>query len=803
MKDFVRPGGWSVGFVLLALMVLPLHVAWGLSLGALEVRSHLGEPFDAMVAITLGEKEVAIPVGAAKAIPEDYRPLNLEYHEVISTLLLDLQGKGSQRRLVITSKVPVNVPFFNFLLKLSTGQGDHFRNYPIFLEVRPSTLSDVFQPEVRSLRPPTITPIDQGRGEYGPVRPGETLLGIADQFVVPPYSRYQVLAAFYELNKALLVNGNMNGLPVGVILKVPPLSHVGALRGDQAQALVAAQRRDWVDGESKGRVVSTRPKMPAGSTLSDTSKGDGLRKTDANVPKPPSKNPPAAAKDVIDMRLTVAPSEKDDSLASAHRMADTQSAQGDNTAKAAPQADDKTKHNQPDSVPAETVLALKADVAKLSGIPEATPVPPLEPKSGEWQAGMVEVDSLKKDVTRLNDQLKQSEASRTHLQLQMTALEARFKKLEQDRNRKEPEVVAPFPWESLVIGGSVVALVTGILAWLSFKKRRNVWSAPPGTTAETAAVAPSHGHPTLPGQAWGVRDHGTPRPQSDVNGVDAGVLGVLSEDLPSVPEQPPADALSQPSSEKPLEREPWEAEESDEVSAGQRHETLEEQVGSPRAVVENVTAAIDNRPVVTTAAVDLDDDLDADMLDLGGEDEAKNIFNLTNDDQAFETSGGVLLTPTQDDSANIFDLGNEETDTPSQDLEKSAVLMEIGQEDEGSSALATVESGLSSLLNGEETVEVTPVRGTGKPQDYETIVFELPSRSELEDAGTSSKAKPIEVETVAFDRSGPGVVVANKAEKRSIKEGTSPLRSNENPLGKAVEEDSDDDLLELELITEE
>ncbi|MBF0603673.1 MAG: hypothetical protein HQL07_08260 [Nitrospirae bacterium] len=792
MKRFMGPGGWSVGFVMLVLMVLPLHMAWGLTLGALEIRSHLGEPFDATVAIALGEKEAAIAVGAAKATPEDYQPLHLEYHEVISTLLLDLQGQGSQRRLVITSKAPVNVPFFNFLLKLSTGQGDHFRNYPIFLEVRPSTLSTYFPPAMQPLRPPAITPTDQDRGEYGPVRPGETLLGIADQFVIPPYHRYQMLAAFYALNKTLLVGGNMNGLPVGVILKVPSLGHMGALSVDQAQALVAAQRRDWMDGESKGRVVSTRPKIPTGSTPSNTLQGDGLRKTDSDIPKTPSKNsptPPAKdvpAKDVIDMRLTVSPSEKDDSLASAHRMADTQSAQGDNTAQAAPQAGDKTKPNQPDSVPSEAVLALKADVAKPPGVPEATPAPPLELKSSGWQDGMVEVDSLKKDVTKLTEQLKQSEASRTHLQLQMVALEARFKKLEQDQNRKVPEVAAPFPWESLVIGGIIVALVTGILAWLSFRRRQNVWSAPAAIPAEPMVVADSHGNPTNFEQIRRVPDEGTTVVQAGLSGVSSGILGTFSADPPAVPDQTPVDEPFQPSRPLP-ERVSWETE-----------------AGS-QTVVENAMAAISDKPVLAAAVVAADDDRDAGILDLGGEDDADNIFNLADDHQS---PSGAAVTQAKDDSAGVFDLGNEEeVDIPSQDEAKSTVLMEIGQEDGGglghASVMAAVGNGSPSLLNGEETVEITQVGGTSTSQDYETIVFELPSQSELKDEGSSPKARPIEVETVAFDHSTPKEMVVKKSEEKPTKGSVSPLKSNENSSARAVEDDSDGDLLELELITEE
>ncbi|MBF0108324.1 MAG: hypothetical protein HQL76_04020 [Magnetococcales bacterium] len=461
---------WLVGLAAIILNFFLVSVSWGVSLGGMEVKSHLGEPFQGMVAVTLGEKEQGIPLEVTTAHPDDYQPLNLDYNEQVGSVILKMEGKGSRRLLSVTTKDPVNIPFFNLLLKLSLGQGDHFRNYPVFLEVRPTPLSREFQPDRKVNRPPSPSPTAIEPGEYGPVRPGETLIGIAEKFTPPHLTRHQVLAAFFEHNKSLLVNGNMNGLPVGTVLRVPPADDQGKLNPDQAKALAASHRQTWLQGQKNGNAAQdnrSRSEPPASEKIEvqPVTKGTGhdmpahspptqveptakTRETPTPHPTTQSANEPVAT--VVDMRLTLSPSGKEDALALTNRL---------DTAK-------DPVSRQPEPVPAPTV--------------------------GTEGVTAVALEALEKEIAALSEQLKQSESARTTLQQQLTALEGRFRKLEQ--NRPPPVPSSPpemeIPWELAGSVAAVVVILTGLLSWRRLRSKGK-GNSDPAPRPQAPPVPPS------------------------------------------------------------------------------------------------------------------------------------------------------------------------------------------------------------------------------------------------------------------------------------------------------------------------
>ncbi|HIJ84091.1 MAG TPA: hypothetical protein HPQ00_07785, partial [Magnetococcales bacterium] len=373
---------------------------------------------------------------------------------------------------------------FNFLLKLSTGQGDHFRNYPVFLEVRPTTLSKDFQPVAPALTPATVAIANLGEQrpeEYGPVRPGETLFGIVDRFVTPPFTRHQVLAAFHELNKTVFVNGNMNGLPVGVVLKVPSMERIKTLSSEDAKALEVAQRQDWINrGGGKGGRL--------GAVTKTSTDPDPSRKPAADKPGKAQTKPQEEPRDVVDMRLTVSPSEKDDNLAMAPHVGKLE--------------EPDTKPKTDEKINKEKVVLPdgKEDAAKPHDETRKDSEPALELKASGWNTGMADVENLKKEMADLTDQIGQGEAARSKLQSQLSALEMRLKKMEQEQKKQIPNIESGPPWDLVATGVGVVALVIGLLAWMSRRGRRKAWSQHPSLSSEPVLpMTPVPGTSNAPG----------------------------------------------------------------------------------------------------------------------------------------------------------------------------------------------------------------------------------------------------------------------------------------------------------------
>ncbi|MBF0631348.1 MAG: hypothetical protein HQL89_10215 [Magnetococcales bacterium] len=861
---------WVAGLVLSVLFLLPVQAAQGLTLGAMEVKSHLGEPFHATVTIILGSKEIAIPLVAAKAQPKDYESLGLEHHELIGNLILSMEGKGSQRRLLVTTRDPIQVPFFNFLLKLSTEQGDHFRNYPTFLEVRPSPLSREFQPPV--LLTPTHSLSDQNRtatnkDEYGPIRPGETLIGIAEQFTTPPHTRYQVLAAFYALNKSLLVNGNMNGLPVGVILKIPPREQFEAMNADQAKTLAATQRQEW----TQNLVAST----PRPSVTTDTTRKP---KAGKDLAKPIVSVPPRVEKtgEIVDMRLTVSPADKEDTLTLSNRISETK--------------DTNTARNS--AVPATpspaTPAAQQTEPAKKLDPTEGKPSVSLELNASNQLAATGEMDHLKKEVASLADQLKQSESSRSQLQLQLATLEGRFKKLEQDRqSQPPPPVETEVPWDLVAAGGTVVVLVTGLLGWLSFRGRKKGLaedptllpqavpvtstsrvsslasnSIMPGSRIKSVPVqAPPPDLPSPPAQIMEERD------QLDATRTDSGSRTNAAESTQPITAPSDKSDLPPDTSSKKKESNPQKAAYAGAMGAGiiaassfntdgneDNDGVLD--LGGEDEETENIFNLGDDRPEVPEKKTSQFNDVaPAPLLDPGhgafapspstpSDDHDEDRTSATDSSALMEigieeaSSGPLLKTIHEEDSSEtmleigieeassgplleigieeassgpLLEIGIEEASSgpllkTNREADSSGSMLEIGIEEGSSGPLLEIgiEEGSSGPLIQEHasgrSEHNQPIAMSPKPEtELETLTFEVPSMEDVPGRPPSEPTKAIEVETITFDLDETPVPIHKKVtqtpDKKKYESSANGHRLPEN--------NHDDDLPELELITDE
>ena len=253
---------------LAVLLALPA-VADAFSLGDIRVRTPFGEPFQAEISLTLHPDEEARGVEAVVADGEAYQRLKLSRDLVVTHLRTRLEGKGVNRRILLSSDIPLRTPFFNLLLKTLVGVGSHYRNYPVFLEIRP-TKEDGSDHAA------------SGRRTYGPVRAGESLASIARQ--IPPLraSLAQKMVALWSVNKNRHSFDNMNELPVGLLLDLPTQEEVTRLSVAAAAQVLDRQRQarhkevpvqpkgaGMVPATLKKPVAAVQPQPVPGVALSD------------------------------------------------------------------------------------------------------------------------------------------------------------------------------------------------------------------------------------------------------------------------------------------------------------------------------------------------------------------------------------------------------------------------------------------------------------------------------------------------------------------------------------------------------
>jgi pilus assembly protein FimV len=244
--------------LVLALMVLPLALqVQALGLGNIKVRSGLNQPLVAEIAL-LSPRGVApedIRVGLAKA--GDFARAGIERPIVLRALDFKLDRKSDGTLFIrVTSRRSIREPFLNFLVELSWPSGRLLREYTVLLD--PPTFSGARAPAPRPAA--AAAPAPAYGGDTYRVSRGDTLWSIAqrtrpDASVSPQ----QMMVALQRGNPRAFINGNMNNLMAGQVLRIPEQQAIGALSDAEARREVQRQYEAW-------RQARTAPPAPAPGT---------------------------------------------------------------------------------------------------------------------------------------------------------------------------------------------------------------------------------------------------------------------------------------------------------------------------------------------------------------------------------------------------------------------------------------------------------------------------------------------------------------------------------------------------------
>ncbi|MBL8259280.1 MAG: hypothetical protein JNM60_05685 [Candidatus Competibacteraceae bacterium] len=250
-----------IRLTLLAGLAAPL-CAFALGVGPLAVRSALNQNFEAdipLIANNPGELN-----GITVQIPrqQDFDRAGIERLAMLSKLRLSVETPpGGPNVIRIRSIEPIREPNFNLLLEVIWSRGRLIREFTV--QVDPELYANR-QPPPPPLPPPVLPkpvaaapeqpaapraglalppppPVSfEGATSYGPVRPGETLSGIASR--VRPSGNVdlrQMMSILLAGNPGAFANGNPNELRRGATLKVPTAQALGVQGGASPPAVAA------------------------------------------------------------------------------------------------------------------------------------------------------------------------------------------------------------------------------------------------------------------------------------------------------------------------------------------------------------------------------------------------------------------------------------------------------------------------------------------------------------------------------------------------------------------------------------
>ena len=266
-------------------LILVSSGAMALGLGEIRVKSQPGQPLVAEIPVISTEPGELEQLQARLASPITFERVGLARPEgLVSGLNFAVAVSDEGKPVIrVTSTEPVQVAAVNFLIEVDWGQGRLVREYSALVDT-PDALAAASQPIIDAPLPPpadtiirepepiaatepapaaepvvpTPAPAEAAPAPRAPVaapsptlssgelevQRGQTLSQIARD-LGQGYSLDQTMLALLRANPEAFINGNINRLKQGAVLRVPQSAELAQLGEAEAAALVRDQMAEW------------------------------------------------------------------------------------------------------------------------------------------------------------------------------------------------------------------------------------------------------------------------------------------------------------------------------------------------------------------------------------------------------------------------------------------------------------------------------------------------------------------------------------------------------------------------------
>lgn len=317
---------WKKGTLATAAMLAAASFsldAHALALGAITVRSSLGEPLRAEIEVPQISSAEAASLKAALASPQAFRAAGVDYTPAVSGMRVTLHRRANgQAYLRLAGSRPVNEPFLGVVVEASWANGRVVRDYTMLIdppnreaprpvtvtgsEVPAETGSPTVAEQIASPAPAAAQSSDTaasrratprpsrradstGGGQRISVQRGDTAYGLIASHVPEGVSLDQMLVALLRANPHAFIRGNVNLLKSGAVVQLPTAEQASAVSRSAARRAVVAQSRDFqayrrglagsaprtavasagrsASGSVQAQVRETRPAPPSGDRL--------------------------------------------------------------------------------------------------------------------------------------------------------------------------------------------------------------------------------------------------------------------------------------------------------------------------------------------------------------------------------------------------------------------------------------------------------------------------------------------------------------------------------------------------------
>ncbi|WP_455220316.1 FimV/HubP family polar landmark protein [Kaarinaea lacus] len=283
-----------------SVLLLVPAISFALGLGPITMRSSLNQPLDAEIDIHSAQPGDLDGFAVRLASVEDFGRVNVERTAFLTQIQFKLRMRSDGSAYIhLTTRQAVTEPYLDFLIEARWPRGRALKEYTVLVDppvltaetpapVQQTETAPVFAPPkqetqtrprpqpVEPVRPPpqprvaqrpvqpspppvrsAPPPAPSGDIDYGRVKRGDTLYEIARDTRPEGVSINQMMLAYLRDNPEAFIDGNINKLKAGYVLRINDASNVDNVPEREAMSEVRRQNLAWREGRSTRLVKQT------------------------------------------------------------------------------------------------------------------------------------------------------------------------------------------------------------------------------------------------------------------------------------------------------------------------------------------------------------------------------------------------------------------------------------------------------------------------------------------------------------------------------------------------------------------
>ena len=282
-------------FVGLCLYLLSMSVQ-ALSLAGIEVQSHKGEPLRAEISVLSATADEWSQLVVKVAPAERFEQLGLVFSPAMGQIQVELfESSDGSKRIRLLSPQAFSDHFVDLLIEAQTASGKWVKAFTLMLKPPPLKGN---APVQLPMAANALSQAQQAPAAEHIVQQGESASQIIQKWLTEDMSMQQMLVALLKNQPDAFIQGNVNLLRAGAVLKAPSQTAVRAIDSEDARQFLLVQQKEFiafsqataqntqtVKGQSPSRQMSGKVGQDQAQQTPAQAKVDQLKLSQASIEK--------------------------------------------------------------------------------------------------------------------------------------------------------------------------------------------------------------------------------------------------------------------------------------------------------------------------------------------------------------------------------------------------------------------------------------------------------------------------------------------------------------------------------------